>query len=92
MTGVTLNLGEGSHFFRVIASDVAGNVSVTDSVSAFVDTVAPDAPSELSLNGNAVIGTGTVGSVTLAGLSGSGEIGNSVAYVIHDRNSAHSVS
>lgn len=49
-TGVTLNLAEGTNYFRVSASDVAGNVSVSDPVSVFVDTIAPDAPSELSLN------------------------------------------
>lgn len=91
-TGVVLTLGEGAHFFRVIAYDVAGNSSASDSVNAYVDTVAPDAPTDFSLNGNAVIGTGTVGSAVLSGLSGSGEIGNSVNYEIHDRNSAHSTS
>lgn len=91
-TGVTLNLGEGAHFFRVIAYDVAGNSSASDSVNAYVDTVAPDAPTDFNLNGDAVIGTGTVGSTVLSGLSGSGEIGNSVSYEIHDRNFAHSTS
>lgn len=49
-TGVILNLAEGTNYFRVSVSDVAGNVTVSDPVSVFVDTLAPDAPTELSLN------------------------------------------
>lgn len=54
-TGVTVSLPEGYSYARVTAYDVAGNASSTSTRTAFVDSVAPDAPTELKLNSGAVI-------------------------------------
>lgn len=54
-TGVTVSLPEGYSYARVTAFDIAGNASSTGTRTAFVDSVAPDAPTGLSLNSGAVI-------------------------------------
>lgn len=68
-TGTSLTLPEGVSYVKVTAYDIAGNATATPVKTLFVDTVAPDAPANLQLNGDAVIGSGTVASVALTGLA-----------------------
>lgn len=61
----TSALGQGTHAYTVNASDTAGNVSLASPGSLIVvDTLAPGAPTGLTINatGNRVTGTAEAGS------------------------------
>lgn len=54
-TGITLALPEGYSYARVTAYDVAGNASSSSARNVYVDSIAPGAPTDFSLNADAVI-------------------------------------
>ncbi|EKD5485844.1 TPA: BapA prefix-like domain-containing protein [Salmonella enterica] len=61
----TTALGQGSHAYSVSAADAAGNVSAASQpTTIIVDTIAPGAPGNLTINatGNRVTGTAEAGS------------------------------
>lgn len=72
----TAALGQGTHAYTVNATDAAGNVSITSPISSIVvDTLAPGAPTGLTINatGNRVTGTAEAGS-TVTITSGNGTV------------------
>lgn len=79
----TTALGNGSHTFNVTATDAAGNVSPGTAFTVVVDTVAPPAPTIVSVIDNVTPGTGALTSGqstndTRPIMTGTGEPGSTI--------------
>ncbi|WP_337023665.1 MULTISPECIES: Ig-like domain-containing protein [unclassified Pantoea] len=74
-------LADGSHTFSVSASDAAGNVSGTTTISAVIDATPPAAPSAITASNDdgttpVAITSGSITNDSTPFLSGSGEAGS----------------
>lgn len=88
---VNLSLTDGTYFAKVQAKDLAGNTSA--SITSFtVDTIAPLAPTNISVNHGTVIDAANQTNVLVSGSGGVSESGSAVGYVIADASGSVSGS
>ena len=81
-TSQNLSLTDGIYYAKVQVQDLAGNISTSPAISFTIDSIAPAAPTNISVNQGNIIDITTEFSVTVAGSGGISESGTLVSYSI----------
>lgn len=72
-TGADIPLPDGMYFMKVQTRDLAGNTSISPIIQFSIDTVAPSAPTDISVNHGTIIDANTQTGVTITGSGGVSE-------------------